>query len=303
MLIFFAVMITLHLRAQDHSWWNEKHDWDGVTHWKDYLIFSSGFMGPNALPVPDINRGEFSDKYEFEIGLQQHSGKGDKTINFLSDLIIPISPGKAGIKIHYIPVEFYETDTLTRDLRKAHEYDTKGYSYGDVYFTTYIQAIKDHPKLPDLLFTINLKTTSGTNMGSARHTDAPGYYFDASLAKTFQTGSKYLESWRPYFMGGFYSYQTNRHDYEQNDAFLFGFGLLTSTALLQIDNQLGGYIGYIRNGDQPVVYRLTFLSNYESAINYKVGFQFGIHDVPFNSLTVSGVLRFEDLKMFRKESE
>ncbi|HDR67963.1 MAG TPA: hypothetical protein ENN61_02805, partial [Bacteroidaceae bacterium] len=41
----------------DYSWWNEKHNWDGVSNWTDYLIITPAYMGPNALPVPDLTDG------------------------------------------------------------------------------------------------------------------------------------------------------------------------------------------------------------------------------------------------------
>ncbi len=284
--------------SQDFNWWNELHDWDGVSSWKKYITYSSRYMGPNALPVPAVNTGELFDYTEIELGAEQHISTGDRTFDFLGKFNIPVAPGRVSLQVLYRPVEFYETDTITRDQRAARGYDPTGHSFGDFYISTFIQVIKDHDKLPDLLLAVNLKTASGTNLGNARHTDAPGYFFDASLGKTFLTGIKVITSWRPYFMGGFYSYQTNRSDFPQNDAFLFGMGLKIYTTLLVIENQVGGYLGYFGNGDQPVVYRLQFLSRRDSLLNYQLGFQYGIHDVPYYSFALSAVLRFDNLKFF-----
>jgi hypothetical protein len=284
--------------SQEYNWWNQLHNWDGISSWKNYLKYSAKFMGPNALPVPEVNKGAFPDYTELLLGIQQHSGKGDKTINFLSEVFYPVVPRRAGLKIHYVPVEFYQTDTVTRNSRAARDRDPEGYSYGDVYLSTFIQVIKDHEKLPDVMLSINLKTASGTNLGNARHTDSPGYYFDASIGKTLLTGGEIVTSWRPYFMGGFYSYQTNRSDYLQNDAFLFGLGFQLETPLFIMENNLGGYLGYFGNGDQPVVFRTKILSRRDAILNYKVSFQYGIHDVTFNSVSLSFLMRFEDLELF-----
>lgn len=289
------------LISQDYNWWNKLHNWDGISSWKHYITYSSKYMGPNALPVPEVNKGFFPDYMEIMPGIQQHSGKGDKTINFFGDVFYPVVPGRAGVKIRYIPVEFYQTDTATRDLRAARDRNPEGFSFGDIYITSFIQVIKDHEKLPDLMLSINLKTASGTNLGNARHTDAPAYYFDASLGKTYKTGGKVITAWRPYFTGGFYSYQTNRNDYLQNDAFLFGMGLDLETPIMIMENNLGGYLGYFGNGDQPVVFRTMITSRRDAVLNYRVGFQYGIHDVNFNSVSISFLMRFEDLELFWSE--
>ncbi|MGC9343960.1 MAG: hypothetical protein ACP5E3_14755, partial [Bacteroidales bacterium] len=285
LLLNCALILFANLYSQDYNWWNELHNWDGISSWKHYITYSSKYMGANALPVPEVNKGAFPDFTEIKLGVQQHSGKGDKTINFLTDFFYPVVPERAGIKLHYVPVEFYQTDTATRDMRAARDLVPEGHSFGDIYISTFIQLIRDHEKLPDLMISINLKTASGTNLGNARHTDAPAYYFDASLGKTFQTGGKVITSWRPYFMGGFYSYQTNRSDFLQNDAFLFGLGFQLETPLFVMENNLGGYLGYFGNGDQPVVLRTKILSRRDAILNYSVSYQFGIHDVIYNTVS------------------
>lgn len=99
-------------------------------------------------------------------------------------------------------------------------------------------------------------------------------------------------------MGGFYSYQTNRSDFLQNDAFLFGLGFQLETPLFVMENNLGGYLGYFGNGDQPVVLRTKILSRRDAILNYSVSYQFGIHDVIYNTVSLSFLMRFEDLELF-----
>ncbi len=41
----------------DYEWWNEAHNYDGYTHWTNYIIYSPYYLGPNALPVPGVKRG------------------------------------------------------------------------------------------------------------------------------------------------------------------------------------------------------------------------------------------------------
>jgi len=277
--------------SQEYLWWNIKHNWDGVTSWKDYINYSADYMGPNALPVPEINKGIFNKNFEFEGGGFFHYSKGDKTGNSFFVLNLPVAPGIAGIKISYVPFEIYSTDSITRDLRKAREYVPEGYSLGDFYVTTFVQVIKDKERFPDVLISLNIKTASGTNLKNARHSDSPGYYFDLSLGKTIELKSEKIKSLRPYFMGGFYSYQTYWTDHSQNDAVLFGGGMEIDLGKLIVNTGLGGYYGYFAMGDRPVVYRFEMKSNRESRVNYKFQFQQGIHDFGFTSVGFSAAFR------------
>ncbi len=257
------------------------------------MIYSPSYMGPNALPVPEFNNGIFSEEFEFEMGASYHSMPGDQTVNLFSKLNLALAPGIAGVNVSYVPYEIYSMDIKTRDLRIARELEPSGQSFGDVYITTFVQIIKDKERFPDVMLSINLKTSSGTNLGNARHTDAPGYYFDLSLGKEIESKKKSLKYWRPYAMGGFYSYQTNRDDYVQNDAFLYGAGFLLAYEKFQLDSGLGGYWGYFGNGDRPLVYRMEIESNLESSINYKLRFQKGINDFQYTSFSFSAFLTFD----------
>ena len=62
-------------------------NWDGITHWSRYIVISPGFMGPNALPVPEIKKGIIENRIEFELSQQNHFSKHDKTFNLFCDYI------------------------------------------------------------------------------------------------------------------------------------------------------------------------------------------------------------------------
>jgi len=227
---FFLILIIFSgsqaIFSQDYSWWNDLHNWDGISSWREYIIYSPSYMGPNAFPVPEFNTGRFTEEFEFELGGAYHASSGDQTANLFTNLNLAIAPGIAGVNLSYVPYEVYSMDIETRDLRRARDLDPSGKSYGDFYITTYVQVIKDKENFPDIMLSINLKTSSGTNLGNARNTDAPGYYFDLSLGKNIASNRANLKYWRPYFMGGFFSYQINRDDYVQNDAILYATGFL-----------------------------------------------------------------------------
>lgn len=293
---FLSIVVALLIgssvaRAQDYSWWNSKHHWDGYTSWSSYLIYSPGFMGPNALPVPKIQTGHLPGKSSLEAGIEGHYSKGDQTANLFTELFFPLFSKRAGLGISYVPVEAYRTDTLTRDMRRSREYDPRGFSMGDVYFSTYVQLLEEKERIPDLLLTVNLKTASGTNLEGARHTDSPGYYFDVSAGKTLLNGEGKLKYLRAYAMLGFLVFQTNLVNNMQNDAFQYGTGFVLNFGRFRMDQQLGGYLGYLNNGDRPLVYRMNLTYGGQKRMDLKVRFQQGICDFPYSSLRISTLVR------------
>lgn len=290
--IILLALLGSPLQAQDFSWWNQIHNWDGITPWTSYLIVSPGFMGPNALPVPEIRKGHLTKVRSFELALEGHYNKGDQAGDLFAELFFPLFSQRAGFAISWVPVEVYKTDTVTRDLRRSREYDPRGYHLGDIYLSTYIHLVKEKRRIPDLLMTVNLKTASGTGFDGARHTDTPGYYFDLSAGKTIYTGEHALKTMRAYAMAGFYVYQTNLLNHRQNDAFLYGAGMDLNFGRLQLEQQLGGYTGYLGNGDKPIVYRLNLIWYSQAGPPIKLRFQHGFRDFPYSSLRLSTVLNF-----------
>ena len=75
--------------GEDFSWWNAIHQWDGHTSWEQYMTMSPAFMGPNALPVPDIQNGRLSDEIQVEQLAGYQFSTGDKTKDLFSRVYIP----------------------------------------------------------------------------------------------------------------------------------------------------------------------------------------------------------------------
>ena len=300
-LLFIAFLIAFNtsLFSQiDYGWWNRTHNWDGVTHWTNYITISPELMGPNALPVPDFKNGQLKENPNLKLAYENHYSTGDKTQDLFTELYIPLYSSKVGLNISMIPVEYHEMDTKTRDLRRTRVFDGKGFSSGDLYLGTYIQVVKDKKGFPDILLTINLKTASGNNFESARFTETPGYFFDISFGKTFKTKGL-LKSIRPFGMGGMYVWQTHRDDYYQNDAMLYGVGFDLNFSKFEIKNSFGGYNGYIRNGDNPLVYRLAFNSKLKSVVNYEISFQKGFVNSNYTTIRLGCNM---DLSFFKKKN-
>jgi hypothetical protein len=274
------------IQAQDFSWWDTKHNWDGVSPRTDLIIMSPAFMGPNALPVPTIQNGRIPERFYFEVSGEGHFSKGDNTKGMHTALFTPLFSDRVGLHLNWVPVEFFEMDTVTRDIRRAMDRDGKGKNMADLYFSTYIQLLKDHAHLPDILATINLRTATGNKLSAARTTDAPGYFFDLSFGKTYQINQSMFQSIRPYAMFGFYVWQIDHKKFRQNDAFLFGLGYDIQVSKLVFKNALGGYAGYIGNGDNPLVLRASLQTKFNAPINYHCRFQKGLYDFEYTSFQI-----------------
>ena len=52
-LLIVLVLFSLSAKAQ-FDWWNQIHNWDGATPWTQYMTYSHAYLGPNALPIPNV---------------------------------------------------------------------------------------------------------------------------------------------------------------------------------------------------------------------------------------------------------
>ncbi len=290
LLLFFLPQL---LTAQeDYTWWNELHNWDGIRGWQQYLIISPAFLGPNALPVPELKNGLLPGQSTFELAAQGQYMPGDRTHNLFSRLFLRLDSDVFGVQVSMVPIEHYLMDTVIRDERKSNQRHPKGFTTGDVYVGTYVQLLKDKEKWPDLLLTINLRTASGGAHNAARYTDAPGYFFDLSFGKSFPVGGKLLRSIRPHGMMGFYVWQTNLDNFKQNDAFQYGLGCTLVAVNLEMTHLIKGYSGYIGNGDQPIVYRGVLRTRRKEAFNWSLFVQQGLRDFEYLSVSLGALFSF-----------
>ena len=283
-------------QGDDYRWWNKKHNWDGVTSWNKYLIYSPKYFGPNALPIPDAKNGTIEKNLTLEIAVDNHFSKGDKTENIFTKIFIPLYSENVALSIGVVAFEHYKMDTITRDLRASRNYEGEGTTAGDFYIGTYIQIIKDKNYWPDILLTINFRTASGLDLEGVRYTEAPGYSFDLSFGKIYTFENSFIKGIKPYALGGLYVWQTNRDDYFQNDAFLYGIGVNLMFSKIEFDNYLTGYQGYIGNGDSPVVFRSTLRSRFNKMVNYKILLQQGLNDFEYTTLRLGIEIDFSKKK-------
>ncbi len=274
----------------DFSWWNAKHNWDGYTHWTDYMTYSPGYFGPNALPIPSLPQGVLPNQIEVESQIKQQVQKGERTLDGSYRLFWPFSNGRVGVEVLHIYAERYMTDTILRDERAARFRNVEGFATGDLNFSTYISLLQNS-QWPDILLRVNLRIASGSDIENARYTDLPGYHFDLSFGKNiFNT-----DHWniRSYGMGGLYVWQITRNI--QNDAILWGIGTSISYKNYGVQFEASGYHGYLNIGDRPAQLRLTG----DFAINkfeYKFCITKGIKDIHYYTFALGVQYSFNPLK-------
>jgi len=283
MLFFVLPLLKSWAQSDDnYDWWNNRHNWDGVSSWSTYMTLEPGKMGPNALPVPELKNGSLDTTLSLLLAPEVHFAPNDFTSDLYFQLNVPLKKIVA-LQVWWVPLEFYKTDTVVRDLRAARTREAQGIATGDVYFGTVISIVRNKQNVPDITLSINLKTASGTRLNDARYTDTPGYFFDVTTGKDFKLNA--VTDWkiRPYAMGGFYVYQTNRTDYFQNDAILWGVGAELKNESWCFKAQYTGYSGYFKNLDQPAVLRLE-VNRFFKKSTALLRFQTGNESYPFTSI-------------------
>lgn len=270
---------------EDWAWWNEKHGWEaGMPSWRTFLTISPGFLGPNALPVPEMKKGVLSSKKEIEFGSDFHFKNGDNTQNLAGRFYYPFAQNKIAIELYGVMLEHYAMSDAIRDQRKARDKDGRGLAVGDFYFSTMIQLMKDR-RFADVLLRMACKTASGGRLDAARYADSPGYYFDLSFSKLVSAENSKIKC-VPFGSLGFYSWQTNDDMNLQNDAVMYGAGFDLRGNKWTVSNSLSGYYGYKNDGDRPVVYSFDLnkqLKNY----TFRMQYLHGLHDWTYQTIKLS----------------
>lgn len=280
----FLCVLASGARSQDFNWWSNNVNWDGVSHWYEYLIVSPKYFGPNALPVPAINNGSADSLISLAATGNLHFSKGDKTQNLMLYGNFTAKNNIFSVEMQFVPYERFEMTHATKEERKVYykEYYKKNV-VGDVIFSTTVQLFQRWRDKIQLAGRVGVRMPSGGAQGAARYTDGPGYWIDLGWGLPFKNS---ICKWIG--MGGFYVWQTNDDALRQNDAFVFGTGLEWNSAkALRIQAYGAGYVGYKANGDKPLLLRL----NLEKRVNrfaYLLRFQQGLHDFDYFTTEFGG---------------
>lgn len=292
--LLFLVLVPPVTAQEDYGWWNDKHNWDGVTHWSRYLSFVPPRMGPNALPTPPVERGIIEPRSRLEAGARLHHMPGERTLDGTTTLHLPLANGRVAFGMDWMVLEHYTMDTVVRDQRRSRDRDGRGMSTGDVNLNTLVQLVPERAGRFGVLLRVRYRTASGSNLRAVRHTDAPGYSFDLSTGRWYTLDKTWLKRLRPHATLGFLVYQTDRDDYRQNDCLLLASGLYAEHGRLHSEVALAGYGGYLRDNDRPLELRLALALHGERTA-WRLGLRHGLQDWPWTTLSVTWERTFNAL--------
>jgi len=290
-LFFFTIYVSSGQIANgDFDWWNNIHGWEpGDPGWRNWMKITPGYLGPNALPVPEVKKGIIGKGTEMEITFSNHFNTEDPTQDLSARFLIPFANNRIAIEMYGVVFEHFAFSKEIRDERYARDRDGKGNAVGDFYFSTLIQVIKDR-KFPNTLFRFATKTASGNQLEAARYTDSPGYFTDLSFSREFN--QKVSGTIRPFAMIGFYCWQTNDELNLQNDAFLYGLGIDYLKNNWLFSASCSGYSGYKDEHDKPMQLNFDMRKDLgKTALRFR--YNYGLRDWKYKTIRISFIWKWE----------
>lgn len=284
--ILLTALLVLPMLAfsDDYIWWNTKHGWEPwMPGWRSFIKITPGYLGPNALPVPDVKKGTISAGSNLEVGLSAHFRDGDPTQDLFAKYYRSFANNRVAIEIYGVVAEHYAMSEFVRDERFARDFDGTGIANGDLYFSTLIQLVKGR-KFPDTMVRMAGRTASGSQLEGARYSDAPGYFFDFSFSKAY--GKTEAFTILPFASFGFYSWQTNDLGNLQNDALMYAIGTDLQWTGWTVSNSLSGYSGYKKERDCPMIYTFDVSRKWKRK-TVKLQYLHGLRDWTYRTVRLS----------------
>ncbi len=286
-LVLFFMSASL-FAQRDNTW---QQDYPDVTDWSQYITISSGYMGPFALPVPEIYPAEIKSKTEVSLGYANYQcQKGEATTNaMLSSFYYTFPSRKMAVELTVVPQESYNYSDAMADY--FHAKGTSGSGGGDFIINSYIKILDQNARRPDISLRYSLRTASGGDVNNARFVNAAGYSFDLSVGKDVFTDSD--SRVRFYGMYGFYCWQLLNFENFQNDAHLYGIGMLYEWKKFMIKADLGGYDGYRDEKDRPFVLRWRADIPLNDHFVLRASLEQGLRDFPYKGYLINMVYQFK----------
>ena len=249
------------------------------------------FFGPNALPVPQMLDGLTSNELQVELAADGYFGYDNSwTSDVFARISAPLFTRWANLSVWMPIYEWYSQE------------DGIGSGAGDVYISTNVQILhnawfktNNAKYIPQMTIRLGMKTASGEQFSRRRHYDSPGYFFDLAMGQSIPIQELDL---RLAGSIGFLCWQTS--DARQNDAVMYGLLAKLSHRYFSAQAEWGGYVGWERYGDAPMVIKLRAagkIKGFEPFVQY----QYGIKDYPFHQLRVGLAYNFVFKKLKGKD--
>jgi hypothetical protein len=292
LIAFFLILSVFSTKAQNLDWWDALHNYPDAAgpDRLDYIVISPGYMGPNALRMPLLGNMIIENNISFDIRVENHSGNGDKTSNFLLQFNFPIKRDRAFFYVNSIPTEKWEVTPETRDERRMMGISGTGKNTGDINFGVVYKIFDENLEGPfNFGLRAHAKTTTGGNIANARYSDASMMYWEGTFSKTIAKTER--SSFLAKLMLGFYTWQTNINGLingstsRQNDAPLYGFGLEYETGKWHFDTDFTGYYGYQGHRDYPGFLRFNMVREIAGG-EVSMGYNIGLKTWDWNTFSV-----------------
>jgi len=252
------------------------------------------FFGPYAFPVPDQLEAQVSDKLLVELSgdavIGKIGGKDNKDYTYAPTfkLKIPLWTDRVNLSIWGEMHEWYKDTRSTRQARRVDsKYDLKRNDSGNIYLSIDILALREKKYCPSIAIRAATLTATGDDYETARHYDAPGYFFDVGIGKSFT----FLDEsfFRVSASAGFLCWQTDLG--RQNDATMIGVMASYNHKIFNLSAEYAQYKGWEDCYDYPQVFktRLNFNIKRFSPFFY---YAHGIQDWPFDQFRLGLAVKF-----------
>ncbi len=255
---------------------------------RDYttLLIAPGTMGPNALPIPDILNGQVGTDSQFKVSIDNYyRDEGDDNGHtFKLDFRFPVVQNFMAFGLEWNLIDYFRVTNEVRDIIQLYK-DDPGWStdLGDIILKTFIQLTKEKRSLPSAMLVSVLKTTSGS-VFDGRYTDLPAHWHYASLGKKLINHE--IFRWQLNAMLGYYFWQTNQDDLEQNEGPLWGIETQFNHKSLEYAFGISGYNGWKYYGnDKPIQFKARLILTNEK-FNYFTEYKTGLRDYPYTSINI-----------------
>jgi hypothetical protein len=246
------------------------------------------YFGPNAFPVPEMADGRPHGSIYAETAVDYSKGNigdgQDRTWDAFAHISIPLWTSRATIEIWMPVIEWWDFSPAVATARRLPAAGYRGHDSGDVYICTNLHLLEgcDNSWRPDILVRSVLKSASGNSFDSARYYDSPGYFFDLTAGEGFRFNS-FIKEVRVALCGGFLCWQTDNG--RQNDAVQGGILASAVTPFFSLTTELGAYLGWEKDGDNPVRGRLRIdIHPWKAQVHPFVQSCWGFRDYPFYSV-------------------
>ncbi len=255
-------------------------------------LVAPAYFGPNAFPVPPMLDGSVPPEPRLEVAADGYLGyEGDMTVGPFAKISLPLFSERVSLSVWMPVMEWYSSTPQRLATCRVHEENLdaamRGHQAGDVYVSTDIVLLEESVRRPAVAVRAAVKTASGGQFELARTYDAPGYFFDVAMGKTFTFNT--TTTLRLAVNTGLLCWQTDRG--RQDDAVQYGLLLRLCSGRFSLEETLSGYVGW-EVGDKPMVFASRVAWQCGSFEPFAM-YQYGIMDYPFHQLRVGVVYYFK----------